>query len=182
MKAVLQRYKTLFDELNVLEKGLMEKSVSKALSDFIDFLIDAYIEGFAGAGYILGEEISLNVGTLSGVLNKEYNGESIFDKFVKYHGDGDELSLARLMESEVHRIYNAGGYDCAVKSGEQLSKTWLTVGDERVRDTHAYLEGMTIPLKEVFTTNDGDFALAPGGFVRADNNVNCRCVLQFSKI
>lgn len=182
MKAILKRYKTVFDELNILEQRIGETSTPKALDDFIDYLIDAYVEGFAGVGFILGIDSTVDTERLSAALNREYDGVSIYDKFVQYHDDGDQLSLTRLMESEVHRIYNAGGYDCAEQSGKHLVKSWLTVGDDRVRDNHAYLEGASVPIDEVFTTPDGDYALVPGGFTKAENNVNCRCILQYSEI
>lgn len=64
--------------------------------------------------------------------------------------------------------------------GSPLAKTWVTMLDEKVRDTHQYLEGMTIPLDDEFYTYDGDHAQAPGGFTAAQNNVNCRCQLDIS--
>lgn len=64
--------------------------------------------------------------------------------------------------------------------GSPLSKTWVTMLDEKVRDTHQYLEGMTVPLDDEFYTYDGDHAQAPGGFTAAQNNVGCRCQLDIS--
>lgn len=64
--------------------------------------------------------------------------------------------------------------------GRPLSKTWMTMLDEKVRDTHQYLEGMTIPLDDEFYTYDGDHAQAPGGFTSAAENCNCRCQLDIS--
>lgn len=52
--------------------------------------------------------------------------------------------------------------------------------DEKVRDTHQYLEGMTVGIDEDFWTYDNDHASAPGMFEFAENNVNCRCELLFS--
>jgi hypothetical protein len=52
--------------------------------------------------------------------------------------------------------------------------------DEKVRDTHQYLEGMTVGIEEDFWTYDNDHASAPGLFEFAENNVNCRCELLFS--
>jgi hypothetical protein len=49
--------------------------------------------------------------------------------------------------------------------------------DEKVRDTHKYLEGMTVALDEEFYTYDGDHAPAPHGFTKVENNANCRCVV-----
>ena len=54
------------------------------------------------------------------------------------------------------------------------------MADEKVRDTHQYLELMTVDIDEDFYTYDGDHASAPGMFELAQNNVNCRCELLFS--
>lgn len=64
--------------------------------------------------------------------------------------------------------------------GSPLAKTWVTMMDEKVRDTHQYLEGMTVPLDDEFYTYDGDHAQAPGGFTAAQNNCGCRCQLDIS--
>lgn len=179
MKTILRRYKVVFDELNRLETGILEKSASEALDDFLDFLILAYNEGFAAVQYALDVELFGSSEQLAKALNQEYDGVSIYDKFVAYFRDGDAESLNRLMESEVHRIYNVGSFDGAETSGKALVKRWVTVGDDKVRDTHAYLEGVEVPLEDVFVTFDGDSALVPGGFSEAQNNVNCRCILQY---
>ena len=68
----------------------------------------------------------------------------------------------------------------ATETGRDVYKTWQTMQDDRVRETHDYLEGMTIPLKEKFKTLDMDEADAPGGFTLPENNVNCRCWLSYS--
>ena len=54
--------------------------------------------------------------------------------------------------------------------------------DERVRDTHYPLEGVTIDMDDDFYTFDGDFASEPGAFMLPENNINCRCYLQYTRI
>lgn len=68
----------------------------------------------------------------------------------------------------------------APQGPRKTMKTWQTQKDERVRDTHRFLQGVTIPTDQRFWTIDGDSALTPGGFLTAQNNVNCRCVLVYS--
>ncbi len=182
MTEILQRYLTLFDELNILGQTLSKKSTKVALDDFVDFLIDAYVEGFAGASYFLGVDNKLDNEKLSASINIEYDGVSIFDKFVEYHEQRNTASIQRLMESEVHRVYNSGSLDGAEQSGKNIIKRWITVGDDVVRDTHRYLEEKSVPLSEFFTTFDGDSALYPGGFANAENNANCRCMLRYDEV
>ena len=62
--------------------------------------------------------------------------------------------------------------------GYGVTKNWYTVMDDKVRETHRYLEGASVSLDEEFWTFDGDHAAYPGGFTKAENNVNCRCTVE----
>jgi hypothetical protein len=90
------------------------------------------------------------------------------------------------MSAEYHRMYNLGAIDTAEEvqqiNGINILKEWHTVGDDKVRETHKYLEGYKIPLDERFYTFDGDSALYPGGFEEAQNNVGCRCILIYTEM
>ena len=88
-------------------------------------------------------------------------------------------ALVRIAETETHRIANTAALGAAKQAGARF-KTWATMLDDRVRETHDYLEGETVEIGEDFYTFDGDHASAPGLFELAENNVNCRCELLFS--
>lgn len=90
---------------------------------------------------------------------------------------GDLGKILRVAETEGHRILNEAELIAAKKGGAK-TKTWITQRDDRVRETHDYLLGETVGIDEVFVTFDGDKARFPGDFENAENNVNCRCVLQ----
>jgi len=94
--------------------------------------------------------------------------------------------LAVVAETETHRAINTGEYDGAQDyadrhPNETLFKQWITMGDERVRDTHDYLEGAIVPLNARFYTYDGDSARFPGDFVLPENSINCRCRIKYIK-
>lgn len=59
-------------------------------------------------------------------------------------------------------------------------KTWKDVGDLRVRDTHQYLNGISVPLNDYFFSISGDYGRFPGDFKTAAENANCRCHLRYS--
>lgn len=94
-------------------------------------------------------------------------------------GTSLQEAITRIAETETHRIANTAALDTAKHAGAK-SKTWVTMLDDKVRDTHDYLEGETVDIDEDFYTYDGDHASAPGLFELAENNVNCRCELLFS--
>ena len=182
MDQVRQRLALKFDELNtlttMLSYGGFDKDYARQL--FRDCLEDAYIEGFASAEYMLQQEEDIEDDLLFFALEKEYDGESIYTKFDDYYEQNDAEKLKVLVESEFHRVYSQGGLDMAEATGRDVYKTWQTMQDDRVRETHDYLEGMTIPVREKFKTLDMDEADAPGGFTLPENNVNCRCWLSYS--
>ena len=78
--------------------------------------------------------------------------------------------------------YNAAVFQGVKQTGhEAVTKTWVTMKDDRVRETHDYLEGTTVHYDCEFFTYDGDHSQYPGGFSKPENNVNCRCILLYKK-
>jgi hypothetical protein len=108
-------------------------------------------------------------------------GETWRDRVMGYYETGGTLyDIRRIAETDATRIYNQGAVDAVVANGLQgsTSKRWRTMMDDRVRDTHDYLEGMVVPFNERFYTYDNDSAEYPGGFDLPENNINCRCVVE----
>ena len=60
-----------------------------------------------------------------------------------------------------------------------VEKVWATMEDERVRETHNFLDGVSVPLGTLFVAIDGDSARYPGDFTKAENNCSCRCWLEY---
>jgi len=173
---LLNRYLAKFDEIKALFPEIINAETSKeAVKRFDDMLIDAYIEGFASAAYILGEDISVNNAELDEAIHKEYDGVSIQNKAEQYYNDNDPESLRALLDSEYHRVYNTARNNAYKGHG----KRWVTVGDDKVRPTHDFLDGVEVGADERFYTYDGDSALFPGDFTSAENNANCRCIIDY---
>ena len=183
MDIVGQRFLAKFDEINALvlmfSVGGLDKDYARQL--FRDSLEDAYIEGFAGVEYMLQQEEEIDEELLLLAVDKEYGGESIYTKFDNYYEQNDTEAMQRLMESEIHRAYSQGQIDMATATGRPLYKTWITMRDDRVRESHDYLEGVKIPIDQPFVTLDMDEAMYPGGFTLPENNVACRCTLSITE-
>lgn len=94
-----------------------------------------------------------------------------------FDGEITTARARRIARTETVGARNAGEYESAVESGALETKTWITSGDERVRDSHAAQHEMTIALDATFPNGlrypgeDG----AP-----AEEVVNCRCLLVYS--
>ena len=158
-----------------------------------------YVYGIEVAGLDLETDLPVDAERMREVANEPTKGED-FRERVRTHIDEYERTAAEdpdagtklvnrlsvVAETETHRAINTGGLDGAQgyqreHPNETLLKLWITAGDERVRDTHDYLEGAVVPLSARFYTFDGDSALRPGGFMLPENNVNCRCILRYIK-
>lgn len=143
-------------------------------------LIDMYLLGWSDVS-----DTEADPDTMYDSVYQEVAGETWEQRIREYVlGGGTVGEIARVIDTESHRVLNQGIYDSADElqrtQGVRLNKTWRTMLDNRVRDTHDYLEGVTIPLHDWFYTYDGDSALAPGGFSKPENVINCRCVLQIT--
>lgn len=189
-----------WDELEVLERRLNEWRADwnpekppeprirrECIDEVIDLLIMAYVYGRQDAMETLNYTVPASAETateMQRALFTEIAGETFEDRINEYMEHFDVEAIVRVVESEITRDYAAGGRDTAEaveRAGVPVKKTWNTMLDDRVRDSHQPLEGITLDLDDVFVTWDGDSAQAPGGFSLPENNVNCRCWLTYSR-
>ena len=185
-----------FDELNVLDaqvKNIFETQEPEKRKDFADYVEDAvleilvmsYVYGNEAANEMLGTSEEISQESLTESLDKKIKGENWIQRVQKYMTDESATAedVIRVAETDAHRIYNEAIYEVGRQAESKtgvILKTWETMLDDRVRDTHSYLEGMTIPFDERFFTYDGDSADHPGDFFTPENNVNCRCRIRLS--
>lgn len=153
--------------------------------DIIDELLDlfllAYANGATATNTELGTAVMPSVDAVDAAVYAPVAGETWRDRVLGYFDSGGTLyDIRRIAETDATRIYNQGAVDAVVANNATAStvKRWRTMGDEKVRDTHDYLEGMEVPFTSRFYTYDGDSADYPGGFSLPENNVNCRCVVE----
>lgn len=203
-KQIVQRYEERFNEwLKRLEESQGTISLDEIHALFTDMFQDGYFEGVSTSitnfdDFTDDDEVDLfllvqdKIESFNEKIAEAFNlpyldGSTVIEKATEHWLDGNSAKLKTLLDSEFHRAFADGSIDVAefldneyfAPNGKQLNKTWITVGDERVRDTHDFLDGMTIPLADYFVTYDGDKAKAPSGFKLAQNNANCRCILGY---
>jgi len=189
----MERYILAFDELNMV---LAETEIEDADEVVLDQLITAYRDGIRAVDKdarlrdpedemddyedlyifdVFGTEITDEA---YASIFKQTAGETFEDRINAYIRDGDMEAIKRVADTEYHRVFNEAMYNTARRNGYTM-KRWVTMRDDRVRDTHWYLDGLSVPIDSYFATYDGDMALLPGGFTLAENNVNCRCVVEY---
>ena len=153
--------------------------------DIIDELLDLFLLSYANGATATNSELGTaempSVEAVDAAVNKPVAGKTWRDRVMEYYESGGTLyDIVRIAETDVTRIYNQGAVDAVRANGaeDSVQKRWRTMEDDRVRDTHQYLEGMVVPFGSEFWTWDGDHAEYPGGFILPENNINCRCVVE----
>lgn len=179
------------DELNKLSDGIRQRYGKDPLpqsreekEDIIDELLDLFLLAYAQGNEVTNANLSSDwmplVDEVMRVVDKSIAGKTWRERVEEYFRNGGTVDdIVRIAETESHRIANTSALDTA-RHGGATKKTWVTMLDDRVRETHDYLEGMTVGIDDDFYTYDGDHAPAPSLFQLASNNVNCRCELIFS--
>lgn len=181
-----------FDELNRFDSEIRERFGKESLQkrdkreeeDIIDELLDLFLLAYAMGNSVTNDNLSSNyapsVDEVMEVVDAKVAGKTWRERVEDYFANGGTgEDIARIADTETHRIANTAALNTAVESGATL-KTWVTMLDDKVRDSHDYLEGETVPIGDDFYTYDGAHAPAPGMFGIPEEDINCRCELLFS--
>ena len=180
-----------FDELNALEADIAAQFKGEQLQqnredeeDIIDELLDLFLLAYAQANEVTNANLASNwkpeLDDVMKTVDEKVAGKTWKERVKDYFASGGTgADIVRIAETEMHRIANTAALETA-RHGGATSKTWATMLDDKVRETHDYLEGVTVGIDDDFITFDGDKAQAPGLFALAQNNVSCRCELIFS--
>ena len=165
-----------WDELEIIRKdaeilfGGSTKPDKKQLSEWCDYLeyvlCLVYAYGWHDAEEIVGI-VPFEGGRDIETVDKEIEGKTFRE---------------RIIDTESHRDYNTAVYEAAKESGiSGLKKTWNTMLDDKVRESHRFIEGVSVGLEDLFYTDNDDSALFPGGFSLPENNINCRCFVTLER-
>lgn len=175
-----------WDELNILRQSAEDfireyrkshdRKVVDRFCDYMEFVLCLiYTYGWEDAEEIIGI-VPFKDGLDDKCVNLDIKGETYRDRILEQAEAGSVDGVLRIIDTEAHRDYNTAVVDAAKGSGiKGLKKTWNTMLDDKVRDQHSYLEGVTVGLDDLFYTESGDSALFPGGFGLPELDCNCRC-------
>lgn len=181
------------DEINALEEKLKphfedngkgriksRQDCEDILDELLDLYLLCYADGAIATNTELGTAVMPSLDAMDAAVYASVAGETWRDRVLGYYDSGGTLyDIRRIAETDATRIYNQGAIDAVRANGASgVNKRWQTMMDDRVRDTHSYLQSMEVPFDEDFWTYDGDHAPAPGMFERPENNINCRCIVE----
>lgn len=196
-----------FDELNTLKEEITDVMALPVAErkeyegffydEILDLLIMSYVFGNEAANDMLGfsddKTIEIERNKLTESVDKKIAGKNWQERFREYFENNDATAedIMRVAETDSHRIYNEAIYAVGEAAdsgaaGEEakgvVMKTWETMLDDRVRETHSYLQSESVPFDRPFYTFDGDYADRPGDFKDPRNNVGCRCRIRLSTV
>ena len=181
-----------WDELHLLKESVPEmmaeyrknrdRSAVDRWCDYMEFVLClVYAYGWKDAEEIVGI-VPKPDGLDDKAVNLDIDGETFRDRIYQQLEEDSPDGILRIIDTEAHRDYNTGVYDAGNESGEEgLMKEWRTRLDDKVRDAHAYLEGVKVGLNDHFYTYDGSSALYPGGFGVPELDINCRCSIALTR-
>jgi hypothetical protein len=94
--------------------------------------------------------------------------------------EGDLNKTTTIIRTESHRVHEAGkrtAVERATNQGVKMEKVWVSSKDERVRSSHAHMDGQVVDATADFVnTQTGGRGPAPGEMGVAEDDINCRCV------
>lgn len=197
-----------FDELSVVSERIkadfqltpeQRKAVKEdRMDEILELLILSYLYGNEAANDMLYRTeietrmqsetetvriVPIDTDSMSGSVYRDIAGENWEQRVSDYYDseDGTADDVIRVLDTDSHRIYNDAIEDVGERSSGRIYKTWRTMEDLRVRDPHAYLEGMTIPIDRRFYSYNGQSARYPGDFGTPEMDCNCRCRIELSR-
>ena len=179
-----------FDELNRFNTQLRErfgttKLVKDDSEDIIDMLLDLFLLAYSTGNNVtnmnLGSAWTPTLDDVTKTVNKKVAGKTWEDRAKEYFSNGGSVDdIVRIAETETHRIANTAALETAKKAGAK-SKTWHCMMLPTSRDTHVYLDGVTVPIDGEFYSFKGGSTQFPGQWGIAEEDVNCLCWLSFEK-
>lgn len=92
--------------------------------------------------------------------------ESVYNGF-------DKNRAKTIARTETHGAVQKGSFEGSKQAGAEI-KIWVSVMDDRTRDSHAYLDGEEVPLDKAFS-NGGMYPSDPK--LDPSESINCRCMM-----
>lgn len=191
-----EQLETLRSELeDDFSGGIEERKRNKKrrIDEILEMLIIAYMFGNESGNYMLSGEtaptqddeelpIPIRVDSMNGSIFRKIADKTWEERVSEYLDDeaGTVDEIIRVVDTDLNRVYNDSILDVGERADGTVMKTWETMMDERVRDTHFPLQSVKIPVDARFYAWDGDSARYPGDFTLPENNINCRCRISLS--
>lgn len=168
------------DRLKSPDRATKKDEVDKYIDEVTDLFVMSYVFGTNELNDELGTNIEPDLTEMRAVIEEKFDDKDYRDRIREYMESGTAYDIKRVVETDAHRVYNAAKFTGAKKSGAK-KKTWNCMMLPTSRDSHVYLDGVTIPMDAEFYSINGGSTLYPGQWGIAEEDCNCVCWLTFSK-
>ena len=201
-------YRQFFGEM-YLDPEEKERRIKMANDlEYVFLFLFAYVATYGGLGDLTFSYVYTEVETAYWDVITKYIDEDTVRKFTKeemqnsikdyisrqtryvvdntvervdddYFTSVDRATL--VAENQTNGVANAEGLYDALDEG-YTHKTWVTMQDNRVRDTHMEVDGTTIPIDEAFQVGGSELLFPGDDSLGADASelANCRCTVEYS--
>ena len=162
------------------DRATKKEEVDKYIDEVTDLFVMAYVFGNAELNMELGSGVQPDAQEMRAVIEERFDGKDYRDRIREYMENGTAYDIQRVLETDAHRVYNAAKFTGAKKAGA-TQKTWNCMMLPTSRDSHVYLDGVTIPMDAEFYSINGGKTLYPGQWGIAEEDCNCLCILTFRR-
>lgn len=150
----------------------VKKSYRDVLREYME--IDEYIEDHINRFAEQTEETTDDHADFATWLALRDNGEDM--PVIWWTSDDRAMFIA---ENEANDVFNHDELVQAILDGYTY-KTWHSMRDNRVRDSHKRVDGTRIPIDQYFIVN-GNYGMCPcDDNLPPEETINCRCWLSYS--
>lgn len=110
---------------------------------------------------------------------REGQGSEGLKKIVETHPVVSPARAEMVARTEVIGAYNGGLEEGWKQSEIEGSKVWIAALDSRTRESHRAAHGLQVPLSEDFGLISGAKGASPGQTGVAEEDINCRCTMDY---
>ena len=153
----------------------------------IDAVINAEMQGLHWADRLKRHRSEVIYNVNKTVREGLYNGETYTSmaKRLTTALEGDVIQPLRIVRTETGRVQSQTQKDILdpISDRVEMTKTWISSRDERVRSSHKNLNNIEILYRDNFTSPLGSTGFGPRlleGPNSAADSVNCRCWLDIN--
>ena len=190
--SALREIEKYFSEMELPEEEIEKRiSVANAFQRFFHGLFLSMLTGEAIREKYIDEirseyiRICDRFDLIPNMAHIDRLAETIVDNTLQNIDNEFYTSIGRsvnIAEAETNNSANYDDLQDAIESG-LTQKTWVTMRDNKVRDTHVALDGATIGIDELFQVGDAEMRFPCDEEVAFDypeEIVGCRCTVIYS--
>jgi hypothetical protein len=137
-------------------------------------MVDEHVNAAAVSMEQLVERVNLKIEDLAGTAATVGDLSAAVESFPEFG------AASRWAETEYDSVRSMAQLISASAEG-MTHKTWVSMEDERVRDSHVFMNGTKIQINALFQTPGGPGRAPRDPALPPEEKINCRCELVFSK-